>query len=160
MNRPATDASEVPQAVVRPQAPLSLVWLIPIVAAIAGLGIYTTFAERGPTTPHFQAASGIEPGKPRSATGTSSWASPQSVHLTDDLTHVLVTARIDEDAASHLREGPSSDRERPDHRCRVSGLGHLLSGPTSSCAPSGAPTYAFTALDSAGLSCRCPGPSA
>ena len=41
---------ELPQAAVGGKRRFSLVWLIPIVAAIAGAWlVYTTFAERGPT---------------------------------------------------------------------------------------------------------------
>ena len=56
---------ELPQAAVGGRRRFSLVWLIPIVAAIAGAWlVYTTFAERGPTiTITLQAASGLEPGK-------------------------------------------------------------------------------------------------
>ena len=58
-------APEVPQAAIGGKRRFSLVWLIPIVAAIAGAWlVYTTFAERGPTiTITLQTASGVEPGK-------------------------------------------------------------------------------------------------
>ena len=73
-------APELPQAAVGGRRRFSLVWLIPIVAAIAGAWlVYTTFAERGPMiTITFQFASGLEPGKTPSSTGTSSsaWSKP------------------------------------------------------------------------------------
>ena len=73
-------APELPQAAVGGKRRFSLVWLIPIVAAIAGAWlVYTTFAERGPTiTITFQSASGSSRARRRSSTGTSSsaWSRP------------------------------------------------------------------------------------
>ena len=144
-------ASEVPQAAVARKRRISLVWLIPIVAAIAGAWlIYTTFAERGPTiTITFQAASGIEPGKTPIRYRDVQLGLVQTVQLTDDLTHVLVTARIEKSAASHLREGTQFWIESARITAGgVSGLGTLLSGSYIVMRPGpGEPARAFTALD-------------
>src|SRR5512143_1337623 len=87
-------APELPQAAVGGKRRFSLVWLIPIVAAIAGAWlVYTTFAERGPTiTITFQFASGLEPGKTPIKYRDVQLGLVERVRLSDDLRHVLVTA--------------------------------------------------------------------
>ncbi len=63
---PLPDEGEVPHAVSRRPGPrtLQLVWIIPIVAALVGIGIaIRAFLEHGPTiTIHFLTAQGIEAG--------------------------------------------------------------------------------------------------
>ena len=56
---------ELPQADVRTQSRISLVWLIPLVAAIVGGWLaYKALTEKGPTvTIAFQTAEGLEAGK-------------------------------------------------------------------------------------------------
>src|SRR5512134_3171433 len=98
---------ELPQAAVGRKRRFSLVWLIPIVAAIAGAWlVYTTFAERGPTiTITFQFASGIEPGKTPIKYRDVQLGMVETVTLSDDLQHVLVTARMEKPAEKELRDG-------------------------------------------------------
>ena len=108
-------APELPQAAIGGRRRFSLVWLIPIVAAIAGAWlVYTTFAERGPTiTITLQAASGLEPGKTPIKYRDVQLGLVKSVMLSDDLQRVVVTARMEKAADKELREGTSSGSRAP-----------------------------------------------
>ena len=120
MIRTAPDGARASASRRRGRRRFSLVWLIPIVAAIAGAWlVYTTFAERGPTiTITFQFASGLEPGKTpikyrdvqlglvepsRSATISSMYLSPRGWRRPP---------------RKNCGRNPVLDRERPHHRRR------------------------------------------
>jgi paraquat-inducible protein B len=147
----AQSAPELPQAAVGGKRRFSLVWLIPIVAAIAGAWlVYTTFAERGPTiTITFQFASGLEPGKTPIKYRDVQLGLVESVTLSDDLQHVLVTARMEKTAEKELREGTQFWIESARITAGgVSGLGTLLSGAYIGMRPGpGQPTRNFVALE-------------
>src|SRR5512134_3716481 len=142
---------ELPQAAVGGKRRFSLVWLIPIVAAIAGAWlVYTTFAERGPTiTITFQFASGIEPGKTPIKYRDVQLGLVQSVTLSDDLQHVIATARMEKAAEKELREGTEFWIESARITAGgVSGLGTLLSGVYIGMRPGpGQPRRRFVALE-------------
>src|SRR5512144_3277915 len=144
-------APELPQAAVGGKRRFSLVWLIPIVAAIAGAWlIYTTFAERGPTiTITFQFASGLEPGKTPIKYRDVQLGLVESVTLSDDLQHVLVTARMEKAAENELRDGTQFWIESARITAGgVSGLGTLLSGAYIGMRPGpGEPARQFVALE-------------
>jgi paraquat-inducible protein B len=147
----AQTAPEVPQAAIGDKRRFSLVWLIPIVAAIAGAWlVYTTFAERGPTiTITFQFGSGLEPGKTPIKYRDVQLGLVQSVTLSDDLQHVVVTARMDKAAEKELREETQFWIESARITAGgVSGLGTLLSGAYIGMRPGpGQPTRNFVALE-------------
>src|SRR5512147_30381 len=144
-------ASEVPETAVGSRRRFSLVWLIPIVAAIAGAWlVYTTFAERGPTiTITLQTASGLEPGKTPIKYRDVQLGLVESVTLSDDLQHVVVTARMEKAAENELREGTQFWIESARITAGgVSGLGTLLSGAYIGMRPGpGQPTRNFVALE-------------
>src|SRR5512132_354498 len=144
-------APEVPQAAIGGKRRFSLVWLIPIVAAIAGAWlVYTTFAERGPTiTITFQFAAGLEPGKTPIKYRDVQLGLVKSVTLSDDLQHVVVTARMEKTAEKELREGTQFWVESARITAGgVSGLGTLLSGAYIGMRPGpGQPTRNFVALE-------------
>jgi paraquat-inducible protein B len=141
----------LPQAAVGSKRRFSLVWLIPIVAAIAGAWlVYTTFAERGPLiTITFQFASGLEPGKTPIKYRDVQLGLVESVTLSDDLRHVLVTARMEKAAENELREGTQFWIESARITAGgVSGLGTLLSGAYIGIRPGpGKPSRHFVALE-------------
>src|SRR5512147_1095008 len=147
----AQAAPELPQAAFGGKRRFSLVWLIPIVAAIAGAWlVYTTFAERGPTiTITFQFASGLEPGKTPIKYRDVHLGLVESVTLSDDLRHVLVTARMEKAAENDLREGTQFWIESARITAGgVSGLGTLLSGAYIGMRPGpGEPARHFVALE-------------
>ena len=64
---------DIPEAVVTARSGISIVWLIPIVAALIGGWIaYKAFSEAGPTiTIVFDTADGSSPARPRSSTRMS-----------------------------------------------------------------------------------------
>ena len=144
-------APEVPQAAVGGRRRFSLVWLIPIVAAIAGAWlVYTTFAERGPTiTITLQAASGLEPGKTPIKYRDVQLGLVESVMLSDDLQRVVVTARMEKAAEKELRDETQFWIESARITAAgVSGLGTLLSGAYIGMRPgAGKPTRHFVALE-------------
>src|SRR5512132_4105767 len=144
-------APEVPQAAIGGKRRFSLVWLIPIVAAIAGAWlVYTTFAERGPTiTITLQTATGVEPGKTAIKYRDVQLGLVQRVTLSDDLQHVVVTARMEKATENELREGTQFWIESARITAGgVSGLGTLLSGVYIGIRPgSGKPTRHFVALE-------------
>jgi paraquat-inducible protein B len=144
-------AAELPESAVGRRRRFSLVWLIPIVAAIAGAWlVYTTFAERGPTiTIVFQAAAGFEPGKTPIKYRDVQLGLVQRVRLSDDLQHVVVTARMDKSAEKVLRAGTEFWIESARITAGgVSGLGTLLSGAYIGMRPGpGEPKREFVALE-------------
>ena len=144
-------AAGLPEAAVERKRRFSLIWLIPIVAAIAGAFlIYKTFAERGPlVTIVFEAASGIEPGKTPVKYRDVQLGVVEKVTLSEDFKQVIVNARMDKSAEDQLREGTQFWIESARITAAgVSGLGTLLSGAYIVMRPGeGKPTHNFTALD-------------
>jgi paraquat-inducible protein B len=142
---------ELPQAVTKEKRRVSLVWLIPIVAAIAGAWlIWKTFSERGPTiTIVMESASGIEPGKTPIKYREVQLGVVETVTLDPNLQNVVVTARMQKDAEKELREGTTFWVESARITAGgVSGLGTLLSGAYIVMRPGpGAPQRHFTALE-------------
>ncbi|MBK8174207.1 MAG: MCE family protein [Rhodospirillales bacterium] len=131
----------------------SLIWLIPIVAAVAGLWlVYTTFAERGPLiTIIMQQAAGIEPGKTPIRYRDVQLGVVQSVTLSDDLQHVVVSARMEKSAENELRTGTEFWVENARITAGgVSGLSTLLSGAYIGMRPgTGEEAREFIALETA-----------
>ena len=124
-------AAGVPQVVVEEPRGFSMVWIIPAVAALvaAWLG-YSTWSKEGPTiTITFESAAGLEPGKTKIKYRDVPLGVVSAVELSDDLTHVVVTAKMDKSAENQLHE----DTEFWVENARVtasgvSGLGTLVSG--------------------------------
>jgi paraquat-inducible protein B len=86
---------------------LSPIWLVPIVAALVGVYLaWITFSEKGPTiTISFQTADGLEAGKTLIKHKEVVFGTVKSLALTEDLSHVEVTAEMTKEAAPHLRQG-------------------------------------------------------
>lgn len=121
----------VPEASVQRRRRFSLVWLIPIVAAIAGIWlVYTTFSNRGPLiTITFPTASGIEAGKTKIKYRSVDLGTVESLSLSDDLAKVIVTARMEKSVRGELRSGTQFWVESARiSAAGVSGLSTLLSG--------------------------------
>ncbi len=129
----------------------SLIWLIPIVAAIAGAFlVYRTFSERGPMIfIVLQAAAGIEPGKTPIRYRDVQLGVVEKLTLSDNFKQVLVTARMEKSAEPALREGTQFWVESARITAGgVSGLSTLLSGSYIGMRPGeGEPTRHFVALD-------------
>ena len=142
---------ELPRAQVVEKRRFPVIWLIPIVAAIAGAWlVYTTFASRGPLISiTMQTASGIEPGKTAIRYRDVQLGVVDEVSLTNDLQRVTVRARMNKEAENELREGTQFWIESARVTAGgVSGLGTLLSGAYIGMRPGpGKPQRDFVALE-------------
>ena len=110
---------------------LSVVWLIPLVAALlGGWLVWKHYSETGPLiTLTFRTAEGLEAGKTKVKHKDVIVGLVESIDLTPDRSQVLVHTRMDKAMAKDLREGCRFWVERPRIRgTSVEGLGTLLSG--------------------------------
>ncbi len=124
---------ELPQAtVVRSKRfRLSIVWIIPILAAVVAIGIgIQRIRNEGPKiTIVFKGASGIEAGKTFIKYKDVNIGLVSAVQLTDDFTKVLVTAQIDKHAEGLIVQDAKFWVVQPQVSLSgVSGLSTLLSG--------------------------------
>ncbi|OIQ87213.1 paraquat-inducible protein B [mine drainage metagenome] len=127
---------QIPDSLPRPMVErrrrrLSLVWLLPLLALLAGGGlVLQTVLERGPTiTVSFLTAQGIEPGKTKVRFKDVEVGQVRAVRIAKDRSKVLVTI----DLAAEAREFASADSRFWVVRPRlagaaVSGLETVLSG--------------------------------
>jgi paraquat-inducible protein B len=110
---------------------LSIVWIIPILAAVVAIGIgIQRIRNEGPKiTIIFKGAAGIEAGKTFIKYKDVNIGLVSAVLLTDDFTKVLVTAEIDKHAAGLIVADAKFWVVQPQVTLSgVSGLGTLLSG--------------------------------
>jgi paraquat-inducible protein B len=125
--------ANLPEAVLRDvNGPgISLVWLIPILAVLIGGWIaWRAISEQGPiVTIEFQSAEGIEAGQTKVAYKDLQVGNVTSIVLSEDLSHVIVTAELTPGAEAYLTENTRFWVVRPQISAgRVTGLGTLLSG--------------------------------
>lgn len=109
----------------------SVVWLIPLLAALIGLSlVIQTLRERGPTiTVSFTTASGIEAGKTKVKFKDVEIGDVKEVHLAEDRSRVLVTIELVREARSFAVADSRFWVVRPRLAgSGVSGLDTLLSG--------------------------------
>ena len=110
---------------------VSIVWLIPLVAAVvAGWLIFTTFAEKGPTvTITFKTATGLEAEKTKIKLKDLDIGTVTSLSITEDLSSVIVTAELHKEMEAHLGKDTRFWVVRPMLTASgVSGLSTLVSG--------------------------------
>jgi len=127
------DRDELPQAVVEPKkgTRISVVWIIPILAAVVAIGIaIQRVMSEGPTiTIIFKAAQGLEAGKTFVKYKDVNIGQVTAVKLSPDHSKVEVTAKIDKSAADLMVEDAKFWVVEPRVTLSgVSGLGTLLSG--------------------------------
>lgn len=130
-NESAYPAEDMPDVAVKQRRGFSIVWLIPLVAGVIAIWLaYKTISEEGPTiTITFKTAEGLEAGKTSIKYRDVTLGQVDTVELTDDLSHVVVTASLDSGAEGHLTEGTQFWVVRPRlSAAGVSGLGTLISG--------------------------------
>lgn len=132
MPDPADDV-ELPQAtVVRPKrSRISIVWIIPVLAVLVGIGIAVQrIRAEGPTiTIIFRAAEGIEAGKTFIRYKDVIIGQVKTVQFTEDYQNVEVTAKISKRAAGLMVEDAQFWVVRPTISLSgISGLNTLLSG--------------------------------
>jgi paraquat-inducible protein B len=126
-------SGDLPEAVAAPKSrsPLTLVWLVPLLALLIGGWLAVkTIMEQGPTiTINFKNADGIEAGKTKLKYKDVEIGKVTTVSLSHDLKQVVVTAELAKSFTPHLIEDTTFwvVRARVSGGS-VSGLGTLLSG--------------------------------
>jgi paraquat-inducible protein B len=128
----APELNEVPEAEVRTKhRRFSIVWLVPLVAvAIGGWLVYKTITEKGPTvTITFKSAEGLEAGKTKVKYKDVDLGQVASIELSDDLSHVVVTAELAKQAEKFVSQNTRFWVVRARVAATgVSALGTLFSG--------------------------------
>jgi paraquat-inducible protein B len=127
------DLANVPEAthVPKKRTRVPVVWIIPIVAALVGVGIVVQkYLSEGPTiTLSFRAAEGIEPGKTFFKYKDVEIGKVTAVALSKDYSKIVVTAKMEKHAEGLLVEDSRFWIVKPRVTLSgVSGLGTLLSG--------------------------------
>lgn len=148
------EPDSVEEAVVEEKRRISVVWLIPIVAALVGAFVaYRALSSRGPEiTVTFKTASGLEAGKTKIKYKDVEVGHVETVDLASDLKAVVVTARMAPGADRYLKEKTQFWIVRPRiSGGQVSGLETLLAGAYIGVDPvlDGKDARAFTGLEAA-----------
>ncbi len=147
---PRRDVDAVPEAEVTTSRGISIVWLVPLVAAAIGIWLaYTTLQERGPTiTITFDNAEGLEPGKTKIKYKDVEVGTVAGVKISEDLQRIVVTAEMVKEAETYLAEGTRFWVVSPRLGAGgVSELGTLVSGVYIGVDPKqGEPVYTFSGL--------------
>src|SRR3954449_12369708 len=88
--------SDPPEAAIQRRRGISIVWLVPIVAAlIGGFLAYRAYTETGPMiTLSFATAEGLEAGKTKVRYLDVEVGAVQTVDIAPDLKHIVVTASM------------------------------------------------------------------
>jgi paraquat-inducible protein B len=127
------DRDNLPQATVVPKkrTRISIVWIIPLLAAVVAIGVaIQRIRSQGPTiTIVFKAAEGVAAGKTFIKYKDVNIGQVTAVHLSSDYSKVEVTAKIDKSAEGLIVEDAKFWVVEPRVTLSgVSGLGTLLSG--------------------------------
>jgi len=153
---PGIESTSVADVEVKPRRAPSLVWLIPVVAALIGAGIaYETITSKGPTVTFTLAdGSGLDAGKTKIKYRAVEVGVITQVELSDDLESVIATAELDKGTERHLTENTLFWKVSPHVSLSgISGLGTLVSGQYISMFPQpGKPARKFSVLASPPLS--------
>ena len=125
------DDIDAVDAVVETKRRFSIIWIVPITAAlIGGWLVYKAKIETGPTvTVTFSAAEGVVAGKTKVKFKDVEVGQVNSVALSEDLSKVVITATLDKTLENHLSESSRFWIVMPRFSGgTVTGLGTLLSG--------------------------------
>ncbi|HQR51488.1 MAG TPA: MlaD family protein, partial [Methylophilaceae bacterium] len=128
---PQNDDLPAVEVVSESKRSLSLVWIIPLVAAvIGGWLVVKTILEQGPTiTIQFENAYGLEAGKTHIKYKDFNVGLVNDIVLSEDRNHFIVTAQLVKEAKPWLVEDTKFWVVRPRFSGgQVSGIGTLLSG--------------------------------
>ena len=153
-NRSESSFDDLPEAVVHRKKHFSIVWLVPVVALLIGGWLaYKAFSERGPiVTITFKTAEGLEAGKTKIKYKDVEVGQVESIDVSEDISHVIVTAELSKRSKPYLTEHTRFWVVRARVAAgEVSGLGTLFSGAYIAIEPGkpgvGAPTLSFTGLE-------------
>jgi paraquat-inducible protein B len=149
---PAPPPDAVPEARVRRRRwGLSIVWVVPLVAAIvAGYLVWDHLRQAGPTiTIAFSDGDGVKAGQTEIRYRGVPIGEVQEIDLGRDQKHVVVTARLRRSAASIAREGSVFWIVRPQvGPASITGLSTVLTGPYIQVQPgTGTERTTFTGVD-------------
>ena len=127
------DFTDVPEAVTVPgkRTRFPVVWIVPIVAALVGVGIVVQrYLNEGPTiTIAFRTAEGLEPGKTTIKYKDVDIGKVTEVVLSEDYSKVFVTAKMEKNARGLLVTDSRFWVVKPRiSMSGVSGIGTLISG--------------------------------
>jgi len=131
MNEQEPNFEELPDAVVQTRKRFSIVWVVPVVAALIGGWLaYKALSTKGPTiTITFESAEGLEAGKTKIKYKDVEIGLVESISLSEDLSHIMVTAELVKDAKKWLNENTRFWVVRARVAAgEVSGLGTIFSG--------------------------------
>jgi paraquat-inducible protein B len=144
-------AKAVPEAAVGRGRRISLIWLIPLVAAaVAGWLAYRAITSQGPLiTIQFESAEGLEAGQTPVKYKDVEVGRVEGIAISEDLQHIIVTARMVPRAARYLTDKTQFWIVRPRVGTGgVSGLSTLVSGSYIEIDPAeGTSQRAFTGLE-------------
>ena len=141
------------QAEIKKSRSFSMVWFIPILAlALGGWLVYKNKQDQGPLiTILFDNAAGLEAAKTKIKYKDVELGIVESIDLKEDLSGVIVSARMNKDTAPYLNENTKFWVVKPRVGIEgISGLGTLLSGSYIGIDSSedGKPSKIFVGLDS------------
>lgn len=122
---------DLPSPAEKKRRGISIVWVIPLVAAfIAAWLAFTTLAEKGPTiTIDFKTAEGLEAGKTKVKYKDVEVGHVTDVRLAEDLSHITITAEMVKGAEPYMNDGTRFWIVRPRVGAGgISGLSTLVSG--------------------------------
>ncbi len=151
-NAKDTLPGDLPEPVIHtPRTKISLVWVIPLLAAIIGAWLaYRGITEKGPTiTISFETAEGLEAGKTKIRYKDIELGKVDKILLSSDRKHVVVRAELDKQAEELLSEKTRFWVVRARVAAtEVKGLSTLFSGAFIAMdpGPSGPPVYDFIGL--------------
>ncbi|OZI25527.1 paraquat-inducible protein B [Bordetella genomosp. 7] len=126
-----TDGIDVPEVARKRQRRVSWIWLVPVVALLAGLSlVIRTWMAVGPEVAiEFNTAEGLEVGKTQVRYKDVVVGVVENIRFNDDRSKVIVQAQLSKEAAGLATEGTNFWVVRPRLGLSgVSGLGTLLSG--------------------------------
>jgi paraquat-inducible protein B len=122
---------DAPEAIVKVKKQFSIVWVVPLVALLIGGWLaFKALSEKGPTiTITFMTAEGLEAGKTKVKYKDVEVGLVESIDLSEDGSHVIVTAEMIKGAKEHITENTRFWVER----ARIgaggaAGLGTLFAG--------------------------------
>ena len=154
MSDQPTDSSildDLPEVEVVSRGGLSLVWIIPAIAALIGAWlVYQTLSEMGPTiTIVFNEGEGLEAGKTKIKYKSVEVGQVDTVEISDNLSQVIVTATMHKETEPHLTTNTKFWVVRPRVGFSgISGLETLVSGAYIDADPRpGEPAREFMGLD-------------
>ncbi len=121
----------IPQAHVERKSQFSLIWLLPVIAVLVGAYLaYTTLSERGPEIViTFNSADGLVAAQTKVRHKAVDLGTVQSIRLAPDMSHVIVSVRMNRESAPYLTDQARFWVVRPRLSVsNISGLETLLSG--------------------------------